>query len=88
MARASTTGHGGNPTDDTASRNTSMADATASSGSPATRLMVAPYRTAGPTGFSGFGAATGTTLPAKIYFCAPDAKTNMFYGMFSVDTGR
>lgn len=34
-----------------------------------------------------FGTRTGTTLPAKIYFCAPDAKTNAFYGKFTVDTG-
>jgi hypothetical protein len=34
-----------------------------------------------------FGTRTGTTLPAKIYFCAPDAKTNVFYGKFTVDTG-
>ncbi len=33
-----------------------------------------------------FGTRTGTTLPAKIYFCAPDAKTNAFYGKFTVDT--
>jgi hypothetical protein len=33
-----------------------------------------------------FGTRTGTTLPAKIYFCAPDAKTNVFYGKFTVDT--
>lgn len=34
-----------------------------------------------------FGTRTGTTLPAKIYFCAPDAKTNVFYGKFTVDAG-
>lgn len=34
-----------------------------------------------------FGTRTGTTLPAKIYFCAPDAKTNVFYGKFTVDMG-
>lgn len=33
-----------------------------------------------------FGAATGTTLPAKIYFCAPDAKSNVYDGKFTVDT--
>jgi hypothetical protein len=33
-----------------------------------------------------FGTRTGTALPAKIYFCAPDAKTNVFYGKFTVDT--
>jgi hypothetical protein len=35
-----------------------------------------------------FGARTGATLPAKIYFCAPDAKTNVFYGTFTVGTGN
>ena len=35
-----------------------------------------------------FGTRTGTTLPAKIYFCAPDAKTNAFYGKFTVDTAN
>lgn len=34
-----------------------------------------------------FGTRTGNTLPAKIYFCAPDAKTNAFYGKFTVDMG-
>jgi hypothetical protein len=34
-----------------------------------------------------FGTRTGSALPAKIYFCAPDAKTNVFYGSFTVDTG-
>lgn len=34
-----------------------------------------------------FGTHTGATLPAKIYFCAPDAKNNVFYGKFTVDTG-
>jgi hypothetical protein len=33
-----------------------------------------------------FGTRTGTTLPAKIYFCAPDAKTNLFMGKFTVDS--
>jgi hypothetical protein len=33
-----------------------------------------------------FGTRTGTLLPAKIYFCAPDAKTNVFAGKFAVDT--
>ncbi|MGA9795809.1 MAG: hypothetical protein WBQ17_09770 [Rhizomicrobium sp.] len=34
-----------------------------------------------------FGARSGTTLPAKIYFCAPDAKSNVFYGKFTVGAG-
>jgi hypothetical protein len=34
-----------------------------------------------------FGTRTGDTLPAKIYFCAPDAKTNVFYGKFAVGMG-
>jgi hypothetical protein len=35
-----------------------------------------------------FGTRTGTTLPAKIYFCAPDASANVFLGKFSVDTAN
>lgn len=34
-----------------------------------------------------FGTHAGTKLPAKIFFCAPDAKTNVFAGTFTVDVG-